>query len=250
MSRNDLDIRMKRYEESYVDKLIPHIPIVIRIDGKAFHSFTRKCVKPFDAGLSYAFQEATKELYAHIGKFDIAYGQSDEVSILIYNPDTRSQEYFDGKTFKICSIVSSVFTYYFNKYCYCATEHNPAFFDCRVFQIPEDEVVNYFIWRQKDASRNSVEMLGRHYFSHKELHKKNNSEIQDMLMAKHKVNWNNLPTTNKRGWCIYKTIIGIIKDTKTLEFKNKTGAYLDEDIPIFTKDRDYIERHLEKDESA
>lgn len=240
MSYNDFDIRMKEYEKVYQNMLIPHVPIIVRIDGKAFHSYTKNCVIPFDAGLSYAFQEATLELYKEIGTFKLAYGQSDEVSILIYNPDTNSQEYFGGKLFKLISILSSIFTFHFNNKSYV---NKPAFFDCRVFQLPVSEVVNYFIWRQKDATRNSVQMLAQANFSHKELHRKSISNMQDMLIDKG-INWNDLPTVNKRGWCVEKTNIGQIVDSNFGEYKPRTGTVLDEEIPIFTQHRDYVEKHL------
>jgi len=102
-----------------------------------------------------------------------------------------------------------------------------AMFDSRVFNVPKEEVANYFIWRQQDASRNSVQMLGQFYFSHKELHCKNISAIQDMLMSEHNVNWNDVATRKKRGFCV------------TLD------DYYDTEIPIFTKDRNYIEKYLE-----
>lgn len=246
MSHNEFDKRMKEYEKVYQSVLIPHLPIIIRIDGKAFHNFTKRCVRPFDAGLSYAFQQATIDLYKEIGTFKLAYGQSDEVSILLYNPDTMSQEYFGGKLFKLCSVVSSIFTCNFNKHCYCATLDNPAYFDCRVFQLPEHEVANYFIWRQKDATRNSISMVARSEFSHKQCNNKSTSNMQDMLMEKG-INWNNLSTVYKRGWCIAKATLGQTTDLTLENLQPITGAVIDEEIPIFTQDRDYIEQHLAKE---
>jgi tRNA(His) 5'-end guanylyltransferase len=129
----------------------------------------------------------------------------------------------------------------------------PAF-DARVFQVPKEEVANYFIWRQKDTTRNSIQMLGRHYFSHKQLHQKNASNIQDMLMVEHGVNWNDLDTWKKRGTCaVRQTELvsvprvypdgddAVLVNTETVE-RSKITA--DEEIPIFTQDREYIERYL------
>lgn len=229
MSHNDFDKRMKQYEGIYNQKIIPHIPIIIRIDGHNFHSYTkkRKCNKIFDEGLIIAFQYATRKIYSDMGNFEIAYGQSDEISILIYNPDTMTQEYFDGKIFKLCSVVASLFTGYFND-TYIQETGPIASFDCRVFQLPINEVTNYFIWRQKDATRNSIQMLGRSEFSHKQLNNKSCLDIQDMLMVEKGINWNDIRTSNKRGWCF-----------------SKDG--LDEEIPILTQYREYIERFLKKE---
>ena len=224
MGYSDFDKRMKKYEEVYRQKVVPHIPIIIRIDGKNFKSYTGQCVKPFDAGLSEAFQQATRALAKRIGGFNLAYGQSDEISIVIYNPDTRTQEYFDGKVFKLCSVIASMFTVDFNNNCYRALV-DKAIFDCRVFQLPLCEVTNYFIWRQQDATRNSIQMVGQANFSHKQLKGKSCTDIQDMLFKEKGINWNDETIANKRGWCCY--------DEK-----------IDMDIPIFTQDKNYIESKL------
>ena len=102
-------------------------------------------------------------------------------------------------------------------------------FDSRCFNIPESEVCNYFIWRQQDATRNSIETLGRYYFPAKELHKVNCAGIQDKLMLEKKVNWNDYPTFFKRGMCVVRNCNDWIRDLE---------------IPIFTQDRNYIERCL------
>lgn len=222
---NDSDKRMKDYEKIFTSqKIVPHVPIILRIDGHNFHKYTKYCVRPFDDSLYCAFQEATKRLYKDLGNFELAYGQSDEVSILIYNPDTMTQERHNGKTFKLCSLVASMFTAYFNH----ETVYNKlATFDCRVFQLPINEVANYFIWRQKDATRNSIQMVGQANFSHRKLYGKSCSNIQDMLISKN-INWNDIETKYKRGWCI------------------KNGK-VDSEIPIFTQNRKYIEETLNKE---
>ena len=225
MSHNDFDKRMKQYEGIYNQKIIPHIPIILRIDGHNFHKWTKSngCERPFDIGLSMAFQYATKQVYKDLGNFELAYGQSDEVSILIYNPDTMTQEMYDGKVFKLCSVVASLFTGYFND-CYFQGMGSLASFDCRIFQLPVHEVMNYFIWRQKDAERNSIQMLGRANFSHKQMDKKSCSNIQDMLMEKG-INWNDILTKFKRGWCY-------------------DSSGINEEIPIFTQSKGFIESRI------
>lgn len=228
---DDLGNRMKRYERNLDIRITPHVPTILRIDGKAFHTYTRNCSRPYDTQLMNCFWESAIGLYKEI-HYDLAYGQSDELSVLIYRPDTFSQEDFDGRLFKLSSIASSVVTANFNK---SAKEmsfgERLAFFDCRVFQLPINEIVNYFIWRQQDASRNSIQMLGRANFSDKEMFKKSTNEIQDMVFKKYGINWNDIPTVWKRGWCCDKNLS------------------IDFEIPIFTEDRNYIEKYLKtKDE--
>ena len=113
------------------------------------------------------------------------------------------------------------------------TDAIPAFFDARIFNIPFEEVTNYFVWRQQDATRNSIQMLGQSYFSHKELHGKNVSNIQDMLMDQHGVNWNDVDTRFKRGQCVTSNF-----EDERLTFR------IDTEVPVFTQDRDFIESHL------
>jgi tRNA(His) 5'-end guanylyltransferase len=103
-------------------------------------------------------------------------------------------------------------------------------FDSRVYNLPKEEVTNYFIWRQQDASRNSVQMLGRFYFSQKQMHGKSNSRVQDMLMLEEGVNWNDLSTWMKRGSCVVRT--------------HDQGVVDDNEIPIFTQDRNYTDHHV------
>ncbi len=229
---DEISDRMKSYERCLDTRIVPHIPTILRIDGKAFHTYTKKCTRPFDTQLMSCFWEAVIGLYNEL-HYDLVYGQSDEISILFYRPDTFSQEEFDGRLFKLSSIASSVITAHFNKASVDFDFGNRlAFFDCRVFQLPRNEVVNYFIWRQQDATRNSIQMLGNAHFSHKQLHKKNTSTVQDMIFKEKGINWDSVPTVWKRGWCCDK------------ELK------IDYEIPIFTQDKSYIENYLETKERA
>ena len=115
---------------------------------------------------------------------------------------------------------------------YCKKLHS-AIFDSRVFAIPKDEVNNYFIWRQQDATRNSIQMLGQANFSHKELHKCSCNMIQEKLFTEKGINFNDIPTTQKRGACI-------VKEQYLVGEATRTRWIVDKEIPIFTSDRDYI----------
>ena len=257
MFKDSLGDRMKGYyENAYRNYLTRRTPVIIRIDGKSFHTFTRGLEKPYDMIFKKAMWKTTVYLYENIQNARIGYVQSDEISILLidYNKFTTSA-WFDNNIQKMCSVSASMATMAFNKYFmeelyeYLETNDmsdekfaiyesklNGAMFDSRVFNLPESEVCNYFIWRQNDATRNSIELLGREYFSAKELHKVNCNQIQDKLMTEKNVNWNDCPTFFKRGVCAYK---------KVNEEENCSAVSIDLEIPIFTQDRNFIEKHLE-----
>lgn len=254
MANDSLGDRMKRYESTTQTHLLRRTPVIIRIDGKAFHTFT-KCLPTYDESLkqgpySVKMQQVMaftcKVLFQKIQNVQLIYSQSDEISILLKDWDTHeTQQWFDGNLQKLTSVSASIATASFNHLFSSEVRRRTpsvnefAYFDSRAFNVPEAEVVNYFIWRQQDASRNSVQMWGRHFFSHKQLHEKNNSEIQDMLMEQHGVNWNDIPTWQKRGFAVYRNPNPIASDSP---------SYVDTEIPIFTQDRNFISRYLAAEE--
>lgn len=242
--RNTLGDRMKEYEATSQSSLLRRTPVIIRIDGRAFHTFTR-CLTtldpsvmqtPFSTTMNSCMVSTTAACVLGVQSAVLAYTQSDEISILLRDWDRHeTQQWFGGNVQKMVSVSASIATAAFNfKF---AGVRQPiqltdmAQFDSRVYNIPTEEVANYFLWRQQDASRNSVQMLGRYYFSAKQMHGKNNSEVQDMLMLERGVNWNDLPTWMKRGTCISRE-------------RNLGGVVLDTEIPIFSQDRNYINKHL------
>lgn len=230
--------RMKSYEHTFRHSLPKRLPVLVRIDGKAFHTYTRGCQKPFDLDLNNAMWETAKYLCENIMGCKLAYHQSDEISLLLTNDDKlTTQAWFDNNLQKIVSIAASLATAKFNevmrlKY----PEKQLALFDARTWVLPKDEVNNYFLWRQQDATKNSISMVAQHYFSPKQLHKKDGSTKQDMLMEKG-VNWNDLPTWQKRGACIVKE-----RYLKGEAVRNRW--IVDQEIPIFSKDKDYIEKFI------
>lgn len=200
--------RMKFYEKNFAySQLVPLLPICVRLDGKAFHSWTRGLKRPYDERLSSLFIDTTKYLLEETNA-DIGYTQSDEITLIWKNDNLNSETYFGGKRDKIVSITSSMCTYYFN---YTIMPYNlseklgkPALFDSRCFQVPNlTEAVNLLIWREQDATRNSIQMAAQHYYSHKDLQNKNCDELQEMLHAKG-INWNNYPVFFKRGTYLKK----------------------------------------------
>lgn len=224
--KDSLGNRQKTYEAVYKQTLVQKAPIVIRIDGKAFHSFTKKMAKPFDDLIIDTMQKTMLELCKDLATCKFGYTQSDEITLVCICDDViRTEGLFKYKAQKIISIVASKATKYFNKIFYenvIKLENNPyeyknvvdiniyknklfdAEFDCRVMNIPEWDVINNIIWRQQDATRNSIQMLGQAYFTQKELEEKNCSEIMDKLMNEKNINWNNLEIYKKRGSCCYR----------------------------------------------
>lgn len=245
MKKDEFGNRMKAYEKSYRQKLPKRLPVLLRIDGKAFHTYTRGMKKPFDEDLNAAMWETMKYLCENIMGAKVGYHQSDEISILVTNYDKLTTEtWFDNNVQKIVSVATSLATAKFNqvmqkKY----PEKELALFDCRVWVLPHDEVNNYFLWRQQDATKNSISMVAQAHFSPKQLHKKNGADKQDMLMLEKGINWNNLPTWQKRGACVKKE--NFKKNGAT-----RTRWAVDENIPIFSKDTEYINQfvYLKKDD--
>lgn len=242
MKKATLGNRMKGYENVFKRRLLRKTPVIIRIDGKAFHTFTKVITEDFDPSSAYGPSELMHlvmmstmlKLCANTQNCVLGYTQSDEISLLLRDWDKHeTEQWFDGNLQKIASVSASMATSYFAKAWHDEFNYYPnALFDSRTYNVPQSEVCNYFIWRQQDATRNSVQFIARKHFSHKRLIGKNNSEIQDMLFKEHDCNWNEYATWKKRGACIYKDV---------------NRLYKDENIPIFTQDRNYIERHLNID---
>jgi len=243
-----LEDRIKNYyEKPFKIKLPMRMPVIMRLDGRAWHTYTRGLKRPFDDNLINAVNSVAQKLCNNIQGAQIAYTQSDEISILIHNyKKFSSSAWFDNQIQKMCSIsagiAASAMTLLsrdvFGKI-------RPTVFDSRVFIVPEAEVNNIFVQRQQDATRNSIQAVAQSLFSAKQLHKKNNSEMQEMIFQKGQ-NWNDYPIHLKRGRCI-------VKDTYTIKLKDgteceRTHWVVDNNIPIFSKDKNYIEKYLQVEE--
>lgn len=260
---DDLGLRMKSYyEQISKTKLMRRTPVIIRIDGKAFHTFTRGFAKPFDMVLMKSMQETTKYLCENIQGCVLGYTQSDEITLVLVDyMKFETSAWFDYEVQKMCSIAASMATMAFNRLfkenvdayirdneagglveIYTKAVNKGAMFDSRVFNIPKEEVTNCIYWRQIDASRNSVQMVGQAYFSHKQLQNKSCSNIQDMLMEEHNINWNDFTVPQKRGTAVIK----VTKELATEEGGEpqlRSEWMIDENIPIFKGEgREYIEK--------
>jgi len=174
----DLGDRMKAYEEVFRTKLPIRMPVVIRLDGKAFHTLTRGCEKPFDEKLHAAMTGAILALLEEVPA-RIAYAQSDEISLLLIDYNRfDSMQWFDGVVQKMCSTSASIMGAEFS-----LRWGKPGYFDGRVFAVPERDIINYFVWRQQDCLRNAISAAAQSVFSAKDLHGKHSQEMCDMLKA-------------------------------------------------------------------
>lgn len=267
---DELGKRMKEYYENIPKtKLMRRAPVIIRIDGKAFHTFTKGFKKPFDEILIKSMQETMKYLCENIQGCVLGYTQSDEISLLFVDyKNLNSCAWFDYEVQKMCSIAASMATMAFNKsftknaeefmtdcaasyemegLCSKGTEEyklcevyqkaieKGAMFDARCFNIPKEEVTNYFYWRQLDAIRNSIQMIGQANFSHNILQYKTCEDIKDMLYVKNEIVWELLPIHKQRGSCC-------IKQDYIYENILRKQWVIDNNIPLFKDEgRDYIE---------
>ena len=222
-------------------------------------------------------QETAKYLCENIQNCKLSYQQSDEITLLLIDYDKLNTDcFFNYRVDKLCSITASMATMAFNKAfrknvndwwvtpfsgitkefqeretlykTYKNAIEKGAMFDARCFNIPKEEVTNNFYWRQLDASRNSVQMVGQACFSDEELKSKKNNEVQDMLMLQRGINWNDLPTYQKRGSCCVrnKTVIETNSIMATAQLRDSSKSenewIIDKEIPIFRgKDRAYID---------
>lgn len=229
--KDQLGDRMKGYEQNSRITLTRRVPVIIRLDGKAFHTYTRGLKKPFDRVLMTTMQNTMQYLCENIQNCVFGYTQSDEITLVMTDYKTITTDaWFGNGVQKMCSVAASMATMAFNKffaeefaklaeetaeawnvsneeYAYLETLENKLFkaiFDARVFSIPVDEVCNCLIWRQQDATRNSIEAVGQANFSHNELHKKTCNQIQEMLWSERNINWNDFPIDCKRGACCWR----------------------------------------------
>ncbi len=254
--KDSLGDRMKAYEEVNERKIVQNVPFIIRLDGVAFHTFTKKLVRPMDDILADAMQKTMVSLCEDVPYCKYGYTQSDEITLVCVIDDVKnSQGFYGNRVNKIMTVTAAKATKYFNKHFYDNVmkyeKNSNAFknvtdlkiyknklfiaeFDSRVFNIPEHDIENNLIWRQQDAVRNSINALGHANLTQAQMHKKNTSEVMDILMLEKGINWNNCCTYQKRGCCAYKVPVEIpTKDGKTIT-RNKWK--LDLDMPILTED--------------
>ena len=194
---DSLGDRIKCYEAVTRHFATPRMPLIIRLDGRAFHTFTRNLQRPFDENFIDAMTGAALQVAKEMQGFKVAYIQSDEVTFCITDYDElNSQGWFGYNLQKILSISASTMSVNFIKT--LGTDQLPVF-DSRAFSVPISDVVNTFLWRAKDWERNSLQMYSRAFFSHKELHRQNTSSMHNMLKTIDKSWANDLSPKLKNG---------------------------------------------------
>lgn len=275
MRNDNLGDRMKNnYENVTRTYLTRRTPVIIRIDGKAFHTFTRGFDKPFDEVFIKTMQDTMKYLCENIEGCILGYTQSDEITLVLCDyKKLTSQAWFDNNIQKMCSISASMATLAFNfafkknvkewnidcyvdmdatclsrsrmQYDKYVFKFDKAMFDSRVFNIPKEEVNNCLLWRQQDATRNSIQAVAQANFPHKQLEGKNCNELQEMLWQEKNINWNNLPTHLKRGSCCVKEQYEIEANGEKVM---RSRWIIDNEIPIFSQDTNYVNSRITFDE--
>lgn len=253
-----LDARMKRYESVPKQMLMRRTPVIMRLDGNAFHTFTKGLPKPFYSGITYAMKMTMKYLCEHISGCVLGYTQSDEITLVICDYQKLTTDaWFNYGVQKMCSIASSFATFAFTKNLrehivaikqtsspdsdeYKITDKldkrldGGAFFDCRVFNLQKEEVNNCLVWRQQDAVRNSISALAQSVFSAKELHGLKQADMKAKLLSEKGIDFDKLPLFQQRGRCCVKTLFtdGVHRWT------------IDDMIPIFSEHSDYVNNRI------
>lgn len=271
MNTNDsLGTRMKEfYEDRTRIKLPRRTFTIIRIDGKAFHTYTRGLERPFDEDLIEDMDATAAYLCKNVQGAKFAYVQSDEISLLLTDFDELgTHAWFDNNLQKMVSVAASMATAEFNRLRLMrgfgnyeqtqmqgraiVSQFNMAQFDARAFQIPFiDEVENYFIWRQQDAVRNSISSVAQSLYSPRELHGVKTDQMQELIFQKG-INWNDYAPRKKRGGIIKKVEKVFVRRNPTSEITHETTVIpesaiykrnvweLDIETPTFTQDREFI----------
>lgn len=263
MNKDSLGDRMKGYEAVSKTKLVSRMPVVLRVDGRSFHTFAHGFRKPFDYTLIKAMQETMKYLCENVQNCVFGYAQSDEITLVLVDYKTlNTSAFFDNEVQKMCSIVASMATMAFNKYfteyvntydwnvrhCYYSAPIKPdeitqldkqmecykkaidkgAMFDCRCFNVPKEDVANAVYWRQLDAMRNSVQMVAQSIWPHKFLQGKSCEDIKELLRI-NKTPWEEYSIYCQRGSACYKS---------------KIGWKIDEQMPVLKDDWNYIKQYI------
>lgn len=218
--KNDpLGDRMKEYEMMEAGRRpLPGLPLLVRLDGKAFHTFTHGLERPFDERFQ-RLMDATTQFLVQETNANIGYTQSDEISLAFYHEG--AEPYLGHRYQKMTSILASMAAAFFNRELPKELPEKAdklAFFDARAWQVPSlEEAANAFLWREQDAAKNSIAMVAQHYFSHRMLQGRDSKEMQEMLFQEHKINWNDFPDRCKRGGWFRREAIKNVFTVEELE---------------------------------
>lgn len=210
MNIDNLGDWCKWLEKNFSNEImIPLLPVIIRLDGNNFSSWTKGLEEPYDGNFRDLMVDTTTHLVKRTNAV-IGYTQSDEITLILYSDSIKSSIYNDGKKQKILSKLTSTCSNYFNKKRpeYLPNHNKVADFDCRIYQTPTlDDACKQLLWRENDATRNSISTLGRYYFSHESLKNLNSNQIQNLLMTQKSINWNDFESRFKRGVYVQKRTV-------------------------------------------
>lgn len=225
-----LDERMKRYEHAYRQSLPRRTYTLLRLDGRAFHTYLRNAERPFDRAFMGDMNLVALRLVEEISGARFAYTQSDEISLLVTDFDSEQTEpWFGGNLQKLVSVSAGLASAYLAR----LRHQYPGLpmFDARVWTMSDAvEVANYFVWRQQDAVRNSIQMVGQAYFTHRQLKGKSLNEVQEMLFSAYRVNWNDFPPECKRGRLVFQNA-ATTQTVAAPHFRAQPGTELAQLIP-------------------
>lgn len=254
---SDLESRMKCYEQAARTVLPRRLPVIIRVDGKGFSNYTRQLPgRPFDRNFMSVMESTAIALCQEIQGAQLAFIQSDEISVLVHGyKKFESEPWFGNQVQKMVSVSAAVASATFTANSWRmwskmavhedderpSLDHiEPAYFDSRVFVVPESDVRNYFLWRQRDGIRNSIQMFARQHFSQKELHKKGTNEMVEMCKAQGH-DWHKLPPSQRQGRAVYR-------ESKLVDGVARSHFVVDTNVPLLVENAYYIERHLTLEE--
>jgi tRNA(His) guanylyltransferase len=204
MDKSAIGDRMKRYEATTDARIMPRLPLIVRLDGRSFSTFTKGFNRPFDSLFRMAMVETAKFLIKETHA-KIAYTQSDEITLLLHIDNVKGSTLFEGRVQKVCSIFASLASTFFalqvqQHWPHKIKEGKCPIFDCRVFPVPDKmEAYNAFLWRENDCTKNSIQMVAQAHYSHKQCMHKSTNELQHMLITEMGVNWNDFTSGEKRG---------------------------------------------------
>lgn len=240
---SDFGDRMKRYEEVSQGHLMRRTPVIIRLDGRAFHTLTRGVTKPWDSHFQQMLWEATKVLCAEVAGCRLAYCQSDEMSLLLIDYTRQNtQPWFDNGVQKLVSVSAGILSGALS-----ARMGRHVAFDARAFNVPEHEVINYFIWRQADAVRNSISALAQANFPHRDLQMLSTDQLQNKLWNEKKINWDDCPVPQKRGALILREVY-MVPTGHSVDGVVTRSRWVEADAPTFTQEREYFQQFMRPEE--
>lgn len=241
MKADSLSVRMRGYKAAYDHVLTGRTPVLAHVDGIGFSQYTRKCAKPFDKALGDLMIDTAIDILERVQGAVLAYTQSDEITVLLHGYRTHATTPYRGnRVQKLVSDMSGPTSAFFTQHSHRIWDEGrlegvrAAAFAAAIFLVPENDVNNFFLWRQKDAVRNSVQMQARSMFSHKQVDRKSVTDMKEMCRGKGRA-WEDLDARWQRGACVYRDLSGVV--------------FVDRDIPLFNKDVSYVERHLRTEDA-